>query len=444
MTEIFLYLLLAAAFGLLAGWLLSRLVFQKDFLPIGEIEKNYVLRALLEGSQAEQVRLQSLLESREEKLHAALQDASAAEQNLLHLEERLREQKSDLEAVQQQMQLQFENLANRLLEEKSEKFVRQNREQIGEILTPLREKIDKFEKRVNEVYHQEATERSTLKGEIKSLLDLNQRISQEAQNLTHALKGDTKKQGNWGELILERVLERSGLRKGEEYELQYADTNGQGTKIQPDVVVYLPDQKHLIVDSKVSLLAYERFVNATEEAEQQQFLKAHVVSFRQHIRGLAEKNYSGARSLNSPDFVLMFVPVESSFAAAVQADSELFHFAWDLKIVIVSPSTLLATLRTIASIWKQEKQSRNAQEIARQAGALYDKFVVFLDDMRKIGTGIEQVEKTYQAAMSKLQSGQGNLIRRAERIRSLGVKTAKRVPDNLLEDTEESLAELEE
>ncbi|HMR42879.1 MAG TPA: DNA recombination protein RmuC [Saprospiraceae bacterium] len=427
-TLVLVLLFFGILLGGLCGWLLSRVRISDDFLAKTTVEKEYVLRQLYQTAADDLEKIKNQLELKEEKLRASLQDLAAAEQQLIHFGERLEKQQQETEKLQEKFSTEFENLANRLLEEKSEKFSQQNRKQIGELLNPLKEKIEGFEKEVTEVYQSEAKDRSALQGEIKVLMELNQKISSEANELTKALKGDTKKQGNWGEMILERVLERSGLVKGQEFELQYADTTDDGRRIQPDVIVHLPDKKHVIMDAKVSLIAYERLVNAPGEAEQKQALKAHLDSVRQHIKGLAEKNYPAARKLNCPDFVLMFLPVESSFSAAVQGDNDLFAYAWDQRIVLVSPSTLLASLRTIAATWKQEKQTRHALEIARQAGSLYDKFVGFVEDMKKIETGIEQLEKSYQSAMNKLQYGSGNLIRRAENIRGLGIKTAKRLP----------------
>jgi DNA recombination protein RmuC len=264
---------------------------------------------------------------------------------------------------------------------------------------------------------------------------LNSKISEEANNLTKALKGDVKKQGNWGEVVLERILERSGLNEGTQgYEKQYSDTSEDGRRIQPDIVINLPDNKHIIVDSKVSLIAYEKAVNADTEEERAKHVKDHILSLKTHCKGLSEKHYQSARNLNSPDFVLLFIPIESSFSIAIQEDQDIFSYAWDLKVVLVSPSTLLATLRTIASIWQQENQTRNAMEIARQGGALYDKFVGFIADMERIGKGISATQNTYNDAMNKLHTGSGNLISRVESIKKLGAKTAKELPKMMLDE----------
>lgn len=314
-------------------------------------------------------------------------------------------------------------MANAILEEKTAKFTLQNQTQLNEILKPLKENIKSFEEKVDKVYKTEADERNQLKGVIFQLMDQSKQIQTDANNLTRALKGDNKKQGNWGEIILERVLENSGLIKDREYVIQKSLLGAEGARLQPDVVIYLPDEKHLIIDAKISLIAYERMANAIDENEKSVYLKQHVVSVKNHIDGLAAKNYQHLYQINSPDFVLLFMPIESSFSATIQSNTELFNYAWDRKVVIVSPSTLLATLRTIASIWKVERQNRNVFEIAEEAGSLYDKFVGFLTDMEKIGKYIEQTQKAHDDAFKKLQFGSGNLIGKVEKIKKLGAKT---------------------
>ena len=354
------------------------------------------------------------------------------------LEEKLKTQKEEVDKLQKTFSAEFENLANKILEDKSKKFTEQNKTNLESILSPLRENISKFEKKVDDTYKAEASERNSLKGEIKGLVTLNKQISEEANNLAKALKGDSKKQGNWGEIILEKVLERSGLQKGAEYEMQVSITAEDGRRVQPDAILYLPEKKHIIIDAKVSLVAYESFVNGQTDEERTRNLAAHVFSVKTHIKGLSEKNYPGLPQLNTPDFVLLFMPIESSFSLAVQADNELFNYAWERKIVIVSPSTLLATLRTIASIWKQERQTRNALEIAKQSGDLYDKFVGFVDDLLSIGKKMNDAKSSYEDAMKKLSSGKGNLIRRAETIKELGAKTTKDISPPLLERAKEN------
>ncbi len=354
------------------------------------------------------------------------------------LEEKLKSQKEEVDNLQKTFTTEFENLANKILEDKSKKFTEQNKANLETILNPLKDNITKFEKKVDDTYKAEASERNSLKGEIKALVTLNKQISEEANNLAKALKGDSKKQGNWGEIILEKVLERSGLQKGSEYEMQVSMDTEDGRRVQPDAVINLPDKKHIVVDAKVSLVAYEAFINAATDEEREKNLQAHVVSVKNHIKGLSEKNYQALGQLNTPDFVLLFMPIESSFSLAVQADNELFNYAWERKIVIVSPSTLLATLRTIASLWKQERQTRNALEIAEEGGKLYDKFVLFVEDLISIGKKMDEAKNNYSEAMKKLHGGTGNLVKRAEKMKILGAKTTKELPQNLIERAQEN------
>ena len=364
-----------------------------------------------------------------------------AEESFKAQRERLGEQEKSIQDIQQKFQKEFENVAEKLLKEKSKEFVDVNRSNLDLILNPLKENLKAFEDKVDKVYNMEAAERNTMKGVITQLMDLNKQISDEAQNLTKALKGDNKKQGNWGEVILERVLERSGLVKDQEYRLQASLTGADGSRLQPDVVIDLPDDKHLIIDSKVSLIAYERLVNCETEDERKLFSKAHIESIRSHVHGLSSKNYHDLYQINSPDFVLLFIPIESSFSFAVQIDAELFSDAWDKRVVIVSPSTLLATLRTIASIWKQERQNRNVLEIARLSGAMYDKFVGFVTDMESIGKNIKQSQSAYDNAINKLTEGNGNLTKTAEKIKSLGAKANKQLDQKYIEAGDEETGE---
>lgn len=353
----------------------------------------------------------------------------------VNLQEKLQNQKAELDEIQKKFTTEFENIANKILEKNSEKFTAANQKNLGDVLNPLKEKINLFEKKVEDTYQKGLKDQTDLRAELKKLYDLNSKISEEANNLTRALKGDVKKQGNWGEVVLERILERSGLNEGEQgYQKQFSDISENGKRIQPDIVINLPDNKHIIIDSKVSLIAFERAVNASSENERVTHTKEHLLSLKSHIKGLSEKHYQTASKLNSPDFVLLFIPIEASFSVAVQEDQGLFSFAWDQKVVLVSPSTLLATLRTISSIWQQENQTKNAIEIAKQGGALYDKFVGFITDMENIGKNLETTRKTYDLAMNKLQVGSGNLIRRAENIKILGAKTTKELPAKMLEE----------
>ncbi len=389
-----------------------------------------------------QIRAVEELLKAERKISGDL-NTSFAEQRMIseNLREKLENQKKEIEEIHRRFTTEFENLSAKILDEKSKKFTEQNRTNLDVILTPLREKIKEFEQKVDQSYKTESAERNSLKGEIKNLIELNKQISEEASNLARALKGDSKKQGNWGEIILERILERSGLVKGSEYEVQFSTSNEEGQRIQPDVIINLPDNKHIIIDAKVSLLAYENFVNAADEEERERFLKDHINSVRSHIRILGEKNYFSSREINTPDFVLIFMPIEPSFGIAVQADAELFNYAWDRKIVLVSPSTLLATLKTISAIWKQEKQTRNAMEIARVGGALYDKFSNFLRDMDNVSDKIRAAQKSHDEAMLKLRTGSGNIIRKVEELKKLGAKATKELPQDYLEKAEESDAD---
>ncbi len=370
---------------------------------------------------------------RSENLNAILARSEVENKNLL---EKLENQKAELENLQKKFTTEFENIANRILKQNSQEFTIVNQKNIGDILNPLKEKILTFEKKVEDTYQKGIKDQTDLKAELKKLYDLNFKISEEANNLTRALKSDSKKQGNWGEVILERVLERSGLVKGQEYKTQETARNEAGDMIRPDVVVNLPDNKHIIIDSKVSLVAYEAFINDEDQDKRDIYLKQHIDSIRNHVKGLSEKNYPNASLFDTPDFVLLFMPIESAFSAAIQADVELFNYAWEKKIVMVSPTTLLATLRTIASIWKHEKQTQNAMEIASQGGALYDKFVGFLKDLEDLGQQISRTGKTYDEARRKLADGSGNIIKRVENLKKLGAKTTKSIPETFLENNE--------
>jgi len=384
--------------------------------------------------QDERIRYDAAITALNQELVAEKNRMAKAEESFKAQRDRLTEQERSIQDIQQKFQLEFQNVANKLLEEKSQKFVETNRANLDVLLNPLKENIKAFEEKVDKVYNMEAAERNTLKGVITQLMELNQLISNEAQNLTKALKGDNKKQGNWGEVILERVLERSGLVRDQEYRMQTSFTGADGNRLQPDVIIDLPDDKHLVIDSKVSLIAYERLINCETEEERKLFSKGHVESIRSHVSGLSAKNYHDLHQINSPDFVLLFIPIESSFSFAVQIDAELFSDAWDKRVVIVSPSTLLATLRTIASIWKQERQNRNVLEIARLSGSMYDKFVGFVGDMESIGKNIKQSQSAYDNAISKLTDGNGNLTKTAEKIKSLGAKANKQIDQKYLSE----------
>lgn len=428
--------LILLAFGIAIGFIISRLLFRRTS-EATLLNQNQQIHTL-ENEK-------SILNERNNSLREQFQNltckAEETAKELMKLNAELASQKT-LNETQEESQLrmvkEFENLANKILDDKSAKFTEQNKTNLDVILNPLKDKIKDFETKVENAYKTESAERNTLKGAIEKLFELNRKISDEANNLTKALKGDNKQQGNWGELVLERILEGSGLMKDHEYKTQFVTTNNEGDKIKPDVVVFLPDDKHIIIDSKVSLTAYEAFINAEEDNFREQFRKEHIQSMRSHIKLLGEKNYQTANGLYSPDFVLLFVPIESSLGAALQADQELFNYAWDRKIVLVSPSTLLATLRTVASIWKQEKQTKNALLIAEEGGKLYDKFVGFVEDLIRVGVKMDSAKKDYADAMNKLTEGSGNIVRRAEKMKELGAKATKYIPPAILERAEEN------
>lgn len=326
---------------------------------------------------------------------------------------------------------QFKNLANEILEEKSKRFAEQNQQNLDTLLKPLQEKLTDFRKQVDDTYQSEARERFALKQEVEKLAGLNIRMTDETRALTNALKGESKTQGDWGELVLETILENSGLRKGEEYLVQDSHTIDDGSRLQPDVVIRLPESKHLVIDSKVSITAYTRYMQADDDATKTAELNSHVLSIKQHIQGLSAKNYQDLYGVGSIDFVLMFIPVEPAFLAAMRHAPDIYQEALKKNIVMVCPSTLLATVRTVAHLWRQEHQNRNAQEIARQCAMLYDKFVGFVEDLDKVGQRLEQAQTSYTDAVGKLKTGRGNLIRTAENVKKLGVKPNKSLPTKL-------------
>ena len=333
---------------------------------------------------------------------------------------------------------QFKNLANEILEDKSKRFTEQNAASLDALLKPLQTKLTEFKEQVNNSYGNEARERFALKSEIERLANLNLRMSDETRSLTQALKGDSKVQGNWGELVLESILESSGLRKGEEYVVQDSHTQTDGSRLQPDVVIKLPEGRSLVVDSKVSITAYARHAETTDADTAERELAAHIQSLRHHIQGLSGKNYSSLYGVGSVDFVLMFVPIEPAFLLALKTAPNLYQEALAKNIVLVCPSTLMATLRTVAHLWRQDHQNRNALEIAKQCGSLYDKFVGFVEDLEKLGQRLDQAQTSYHDAFNKLKTGKGNLIRSAEKVRELGVKPSKNLSAPLIESSSDS------
>ena len=424
--------------GFLIAWFLTsrKLAAQRTAFEITEKNlidaktdaetQKWVAMETLRNKTEEILRLQQELTQQLEIANNRGMELAALKTSNENLAEKLENQKGEIANLQKRLTIEFENIASKILKERSDEFSASNHKNLSEILNPLKERIQNFEKKVDETYDKELRDKISLREEVRKLTELNTRVSEEANNLTKALKGDVKKQGNWGEVILERVLERSGLTRGQEYEREVVVEGADMSVQRPDVIIHLPDNKHIIIDSKVSLVAYERLMSAETEEHRVAYLKDHITSLRSHVKLLSEKNYQNAQNINTPDFVLMFLPIESSFSVAVQDDGEIFAYAWERKIVIVSPTTLLATLRTISSIWKQENQTKNAQEIARLSGALYDKFIGFAEDMAKIKANIDRTSNAYDDAMKKMKDGNGNIIRTAEKIKELGAKTGNK------------------
>lgn len=425
-----LLLLVGVGIGVVIGYLLSRVLGKKEDTSADE--------TLVSRERFEDTREQ-LKKAEEEKGQSDAEvlrlntELSKWQERHDQLENRLKEQKGELEVLQEKFKNDFKVLAQEVLEKTGQAFKEQNKEQLGTLLAPFKEKLQTFEKKVEETYEKSKAETISLKTEVKQLSEQSAKLAKDAENLTNALKSDVKAQGNWGEVVLERILEKSGLTKNQEYFIQQSITTEDGKRYQPDVVIKLPDDKNVIVDSKVSLVAYERFASSETAEEQQGHLKEHIASIKAHVKGLGEKNYQNLYGVDGLDFVLLFVPIEGAFSTAVQADNSLFQDAFDRNVVIVSTSTLLATLRTIASIWKQEKQTQNALEIARQGGNLYDKFVGLTEDLLALGRHMDTAKKSYEGAMNKLSTGTGSLVTRAESLRKLGLKTSKQVDQKLLD-----------
>ena len=415
----------------------------------------YIARLKIQSSQSAQKERELQLGRNLEQVGGKLQEAETKAQQLqlekermgqelvrresevATLREKQAEQKKEILELQDTFTKEFENLANKILDEKSSKFTEQNQKNIRNILLPLQEKIQLFEKKVDETRKENYGIHQALREQLMTLQNQNLKITREAENLTRALKGDSKMQGNWGELVLERVLEKSGLEKDREYSVQQSFQREDGSRVQPDVIIHLPNGNKMVVDSKVSLTHYERFVNA-EEAEQKEFLKDHLNSLKRHVEQLSAKKYEDLYEMESPDFVLMFVPIETAFTIAINAEPDLYNKAFERNIVIVTPATLLATLRTIDSMWSNEKQRRNAIEIARQAGALYDKFEGLVTDLTQVGKKMDEAKKEYGGAMNKLVEGRGNIIGRIEKLKKMGAKAKKSLPDAILRRAEET------
>jgi DNA recombination protein RmuC len=441
------FLIVGIVIGFLMGWLFNKsksTQTAENTNAFNELQQQILTESNAKSSlQAENNLLKtdnSILKAESKSLQDEILNLSkqltAQKSDSENLQNKLSEHKAEITTLNERFTKEFENLANKIFDDKSQKFTEQNKTNLGEILNPLGEKIKDFEKKVNDVYVSEGKERASLKNQLEMLQQLNQQMSKEANNLTKALKGENKTQGNWGEFILESVLEKSGLVKGNEYKVQESFTNDEGKRLQPDVIINLPENKTLVIDSKVSLNAYERFSSADTEEERILASKEHLLSLKTHIKGLSAKSYQSIHQIQSLDFVLLFIPIEPAFALAVQSDSGLFNDAFEKNIVIVSPSTLLATLRTVASIWRNEKQSNNAIEIAKKAGDLYDKFDGFIKDILEVGKKIDQTKSNYSDAMNKLIDGRGNIISRFEELKTLGAKADKQLPQSLIDRAE--------
>jgi DNA recombination protein RmuC len=429
--------IIALAIGIFLGKTLLAAKSQSDKASLEE----KVNGLLLQIEQFKNQVSQTILEReniRTEKEALAIQ-LSKKETDFENLWERHKEQKEEVEKLQEKFTKEFENLANKILEEKTVKFTEQNKENLKNILSPLQDKIQLFEKKVEDTHKESIDYHAALRQQILGLREMNEQMSKETLNLTKALKGDSKMQGNWGELVLERVLEKSGLEKGREYEVQQSFVTEEGNRVFPDVVINLPDGKKMVVDSKVTLTAYERYINTEDDTEKSQFMKEHLLAIKRHIDQLSEKNYHDLYQMESPDFVLLFIPIESAFALALNEDTSLYNKAFEKNIVIVTPSTLLATLRTIDSMWTNQKQQENALEIARQAGALYDKFDGFVSDLVKIGKKMDEAKVEYGNAMNKLFDGKGNLINSVEKLKKMGAKAKKSLPENILQRADKNL-----
>jgi DNA recombination protein RmuC len=434
------------AVGLLVGWMFSRGRFRQMSSDYSELKfQAEAYRESLDQARDERAKLaerSACIPGLEEKLSKAERDGRELTAELARvtacLENEVGKTEEKLALLAEARDIltnQFKALSNDILEEKGKRFAEQSQDHLGRLLEPLKSRLQEFQGKVEEVYFQDGKDRASLAEQVRQLLELNQALSQDAKNLTSALKGSSKTQGTWGELVLERVLESSGLRNGEEYVVQSSHEREDGSRAQPDVVIRLPEDRNLVVDAKVSLNAYENFAASEDDAGRQAALKRHLDSVRSHIKGLSEKNYQALYGLKSLDFVLMFVPVEPAFMLAVTCDRDLFMDAWKKNVLLVSPSTLLFVVRTVKHLWRQEAQNRNAQEIARRGAELYDKFSGFVEDLESLGGRLKQAQREYDSAFGKLTAGRGNLIRQAEMLKELGVKPSRSLPSGLTENT---------
>jgi len=420
--------------GILIGFLFGKQTSKVKMtqLQSEKNQQNTVLQTRFDELKSDYEKLeQKFIEESDKRQQAELQNASL-QSDYKNLNEKLETERKQLEVLQEKFRTEFENIANKIFKQNTKDFSESSEKKMGDLLNPLKEKITNFEKKVEDTYQKGLKDQTNLLAVLKNLHELSMRLDKDAQDLTKALKSDSKKQGNWGEVVLERMLEDSGLIKNQEYFIQETGRNEEGQVIRPDVVIKLPQEKHLIIDSKVSLTAYHDYISLEDANQKERALKRHIDSMKNHVKELSDKNYPSMANKNLPDFVLMFMPLESAFALAVETDPSLFNFAWDRKIVIVSPTTLLATLKTIEAIWRQEKQTRNALEIAEQGGRLYDKFVGFLSDLEKIGINLQRAKDSYDEAHKKLSSGRGNILGQVEKMKELGAKTSKNLPSEYL------------
>lgn len=436
--------------GLIVGgisiWVVQKYRFASKSISLVKAEE---LKSKVRSLELERAQKDERLNNLESDLSATKETLANSQRNEAQLKERLareetertssekrtKEQREEFGKVKEQLKVDFQNLANSIFEEKTKKFTKQNKENLDTLLGPLGEKINEFKRKVESTHETQTRDRVTLREQIKQLTTLNVIMSEEANNLTNALKGQSKTMGNWGELVLETILENSGLKKGEEYLIRESFINADGGRSQPDVIINLPDKKHLVIDSKVSLVAYERYCSTLEnDGEGERHLKEHIASIRTHVSDLSKKSYQDLYQISAPDFVMMFVPLDPALIIALQNDKKLFVDAFEKSIFLVCPATLLFALRTIATLWKHEKRNANAMEIARRGGALYDKFVGFYEDLENLGTCIKRTQTCYDESINKLKTGRGNLIRQVEMIKELGARSSKSLPNGAIED----------
>ena len=424
-----LFLVLGMAIGGVIAWLFAQTKFSKQSR---QLSTDLVIQQQNAGALALQIaEMKKEIEAERKSAAEANSNLAAAEADYRNIQEKLQDQKQEMERLNEKFSLEFKNLANDILEEKTKKFTEQNKSNLFDLLRPLGEKINEFEKKVEDTHKDTIGRNAALREQLENLQKLNIQMTREAENLTKALKGDSKTQGAWGEFILESILEKSGLEKDGEYTIQQSFATDNG-RLRPDIIVRLPEKRHVIIDSKVSLTAYNNFVNAASEEEKLTALKAHILSVRQHIKGLSEKNYQSISERNL-DFIIMFIPIEPAYILAIQTEAKLYEEALEKRIVFVSPTLLIPSLQLIKNVWKQEYQNRNSQEIARHATSLYEKFTGFTNDLIDLGNQLKKTQGSYESAMSKLATGNGNLVRSVERFKLLGLKPAKSVDQRLLD-----------